>query len=491
MSGQGAQTALPDDAAQHGGTSGARPGREERFRRPRRLSIRVRLTLTYAGLVTAAGAVLIALVYFYTRYVTLSIEIGGPVGDTAAVPASQTSEVTQVDTNLFDLLSSIMRSAVGALALLVVLSGTVGWILAGRMLQPLSSMNEAAKRAASGDLSQRLALSGPRDEIHDLADTFDNMLASLERSFSVHRRFAANASHELRTPLATTQTMIDVALSDPQASAEELRTVLTRVLETNRANRETIDALLDLADAQSGKLARENVDMEATVRDALSIIAPEVAERDLHVSSHLRSIQVPGDPILLRQSVSNLLRNAARYNVHGGRITVSMTRLDDAVRLTICNDGPVVPADKLDSLREPFVRGEGRGRTRGSGHGLGLAIVTAVATAHGGELHLSANPTGGLTVVLELPRGEAEPGSRVPDTNGRGWRPSEAKERQRVRRPRDEAPRQACGPFLPELMTSSRKRRMRPICAKVHRALKARFMTNVPNAKDLLPDSKS
>lgn len=417
MSGQGAQTAPPDDAAQHGGTSGARPGREERFRRPRHLSIRVRLTLTYAGLVTAAGVVLIALVYFYTRYVTLSIEIGGPVGDTAAVPASQTSEVTQVDTNLFDLLSSIMRSAVGALALLVVLSGTVGWILAGRMLQPLSSMNEAAKRAASGDLSQRLALSGPRDEIHDLADTFDNMLASLERSFSVHRRFAANASHELRTPLATTQTMIDVVLSDPQASAEELRTVLTRVLETNRANRETIDALLDLADAQSGKLARENVDMEATVRDALSIIAPEVAERDLHVSSHLRSIQVPGDPVLLRQSVSNLLRNAARYNVDGGRITVSMTRLDDAVRLTICNDGPVVPADKLDSLREPFVRGEGRGRTRGSGHGLGLAIVTAVATAHGGELRLSANPTGGLTVVLELPRGEVEPGSRVPDTN--------------------------------------------------------------------------
>ena len=417
MSGQGTQTALPDDATQHDGTSGARPGREERFRRPRRLSIRVRLTLTYAGLVTAAGAVLIALVYFYTRYVTLSIEIGGPVGDTAAVPASQASEVTQVDTNLFDLLSSIMRSAVGALALLVVLSGTVGWILAGRMLQPLSSMNEAAKRAASGDLSQRLALSGPRDEIHDLADTFDNMLASLERSFSVHRRFAANASHELRTPLATTQTMIDVALSDPQASAENLRTVLTRVLETNRANRETIDALLDLADAQSGKLARENVDMEATVRDALGVIAPEVAERDLHVSSHLRAIQVPGDPVLLRQSVSNLLRNAARYNVDGGRITVDMARLDDGVRLTICNDGPAVPADKLDSLREPFVRGEGRGRTRGSGHGLGLAIVTAVATAHGGELHLSANPTGGLTSVLELPRGEVEPGSRAPDTN--------------------------------------------------------------------------
>ena len=426
MSGQGAQATRADDAAQHGAGSGprdardaheARPGRTERLRRAQHLSIRARLTLTYAGMVTAAGVVLIALVYFYTRYVTLSIEIGGPVGETAAVPASQVGEAAKVDTNLFDLLSSIMRSAVGALALLVVLSGTVGWILAGRMLQPLSSMNAAAKRAASGDLSQRLDLSGPRDEIHDLADTFDNMLASLERSFSVHRRFAANASHELRTPLATTQTMIDVALSDPQASAEDLRRVLTRVLETNRANRETIDALLDLADAQSGKLAHEEVDMEATVRDALGLIAPEIAERDLRVSSHLRPVQVPGDPVLLRQSVSNLLRNAARYNVEGGRITVDMARLDGAVRLTIRNDGPVVPADKLDSLREPFVRGEGRGRTRDSGHGLGLAIVTAVATAHGGELRLSANPTGGLTAVLELPRGEVEPGSRTSVTN--------------------------------------------------------------------------
>ena len=413
MSGQGHPEPRVDGAARPGADSGphgareahaARPGRPERLRRARHLSIRARLTLTYAGMVTAAGVVLIALVYFYTRYVTLSIQIGDPVGGTAAVPVSQVGEAAKVDTNLFDLLSSIMRSA-------------VGWILAGRMLQPLSSMNAAAKRAASGDLSQRLDLSGPRDEIHDLADTFDNMLASLERSFSVHRRFAANASHELRTPLATTQTMIDVALSDPQASAEDLRRVLTRVLETNRANRETIDALLDLADAQSGKLAVEDVDMEATVRDALGLIAPEVAEHGLHVSTHLLPARVPGDPVLLRQSVSNLLRNAARYNVEGGRITVGMACLDDGVRLTIRNEGPVVAAESVESLREPFVRGEGRGRTRGSGHGLGLAIVTAVATAHGGELHLSANPDGGLTAVLELPVGQAEDASSAAGSN--------------------------------------------------------------------------
>ncbi|WP_314210035.1 HAMP domain-containing sensor histidine kinase [uncultured Actinomyces sp.] len=400
-------TGVADSDDSSAGTDGVR---EDRFRRWRHLSIRARLTATYAGLVTISGTVLIILVYFYTRYITLSIAFGPP----QQVPAIDltTPQVAQVDTNLFELLGAILRSAVGALLLLAVVSGTVGWVLAGRMLRPLSSMNAAAKRAASGDLSQRLALSGPRDEIHDLADTFDNMLASLERSFSVHRRFAANASHELRTPLATTQTMIDVALSDPQASAEDLRRVLTRVLETNRANRETIDALLDLADAQSGRLAHEDVDMEATVRDALGIIALEVAEYDLHVSTHLLPARVPGDPVLLRQSVSNLLRNAARYNTEGGRITVDMTRLNDGLRLTIRNDGPLVAAESVESLREPFVRGEGRGRTRGSGHGLGLAIVTAVATAHGGSLRLSANPAGGLTAVLELPGGEegsAEP----------------------------------------------------------------------------------
>ena len=208
-------TGVADSDDSSAGTDGVR---EDRFRRWRHLSIRARLTATYAGLVTISGTVLIILVYFYTRYITLSIAFGPP----QQVPAIDltTPQVAQVDTNLFELLGAILRSAVGALLLLAVVSGTVGWVLAGRMLRPLSSMNAAAKRAASGDLSQRLALSGPRDEIHDLADTFDTMLASLERSFSVHRRFAANASHELRTPLATTQTMIDVALSDPQASAE-------------------------------------------------------------------------------------------------------------------------------------------------------------------------------------------------------------------------------------------------------------------------------
>ena len=185
-----------------GATTRRRTGRTQPdagLHRPRRLGIRMRLTLTYAGLVTTSGTVLIAMVYLYTRLVTFNIQFDLPPQGTGTAPTSGMqikvpSEATRVDTNLLDLLTSVLRSAVVALVLLAVVSGTVGWVLAGRMLRPLSSMNAVANRAASGDLSQRLALSGPRDEIHDLADTFDRMLDSLERSFAAHRRFAADGT---------------------------------------------------------------------------------------------------------------------------------------------------------------------------------------------------------------------------------------------------------------------------------------------------------
>ena len=294
--------------------------------------------------------------------------------------------------------------SLGALVLLALLSGAVGWVVAGRMLAPLSTMNEAAKQAASGDLSRRLSLTGPRDEIRDLADTYDHMLDSLETSLGTYRRFAANASHELRTPLATAQTMIDVTLADPAASAEQLRSLAERLRETNRANVETVDALLDLAEAQSGDLYREQVDLGEVVASALSQLVPEAGAREVDLPEPPDAlVVVEGDPVLLRQAVSNLLRNAVRHNVAHGGIELELTSTDDRARLRVSNDGSLVPAERLESLREPFVRGSGRGRTRDAGHGLGLAIVSAVATAHNGVLELSANPSGGLTATLDLP----------------------------------------------------------------------------------------
>ena len=366
--------------------------------RSRRLTIRARLTLTYAGLVTGSGAVLIALVYLYMSRFQVAIP-----EETTGIDGDDGDIYLQI-TLMSEFLNRMLAISLGVLALLALLSGAVGWVVAGRMLAPLSTMNEAAKQAASGDLSRRLSLTGPRDEIRDLADTYDHMLDSLETSLGTYRRFAANASHELRTPLATAQTMIDVTLADPAASAEQLRSLAERLRETNRANVETVDALLDLAEAQSGDLYREQVDLGEVVASALSQLVPEAGAREVDLPEPPDAlVVVEGDPVLLRQAVSNLLRNAVRHNVAHGGIELELTSTDDRARLRVSNDGPLVPAERLESLREPFVRGSGRGRTRDAGHGLGLAIVSAVATAHNGVLELSANPSGGLTATLDLP----------------------------------------------------------------------------------------
>lgn len=380
-------------------------GQSARRPRARRLTIRARLTLTYAGLVTGSGAVLIALVYLYMR----RFEV--PVSEAPVVGTNESDGSIYLRVTLLsEFLNTMLGISLGALVLLALLSGAVGWVVAGRMLAPLSTMNEAAKQAASGDLSRRLALAGPHDEIRDLADTYDHMLDSLESSLATYRRFAANASHELRTPLATAQTMIDVTLVDPGASADQLRSLVERLRETNQANVETVDALLDLAEAQSGDIYREEVDLGEVVATVLAQLAPEAAEREVTLPAAPGDIVVvEGDPVLLRQAVSNLLRNAVRHNVAGGGVELGLARAGDRVRLLLSNDGPLVPAERLAALREPFVRGAGRGRTRGDGHGLGLAIVSAVAAAHDGVLELSANPSGGLSVVLDLPARSGEP----------------------------------------------------------------------------------
>ena len=387
-------------------------GQSARRPRARRLTIRARLTLTYAGLVTGSGAVLIALVYLYMR----RFEV--PVSEAPVVGTNESDGSIYLRVTLLsEFLNTMLGISLGALVLLALLSGAVGWVVAGRVLAPLSTMNEAAKQAASGDLSRRLALAGPHDEIRDLADTYDHMLDSLESSLATYRRFAANASHELRTPLATAQTMIDVTLADPDASADQLRSLTERLRETNQANVETVDALLDLAEAQSGDIYREEVDLGEVVATVLAQLAPEAAEREVTLPAAPGDVVVAeGDPVLLRQAVSNLLRNAVRHNVPGGGIDLELARADGRARLRLSNGGPLVPAERLASLREPFVRGAGRGRTRGAGHGLGLAIVSAVATAHDGVLELSANPSGGLSAVLDLPVRADSPERAAPPT---------------------------------------------------------------------------
>jgi two-component system sensor histidine kinase VanS len=384
----------------------------------KRLTIRARLTLSYAGLITGCGAVLIALVYLYMRYVPsyrivpareLSAE---EYRATAAAGETRPAEAIQI-TSAEDFLDNLLIASAVALVVLAILGGTVGWLMAGRIIRPLAVINAAANRASTGTLDHRIDLDGPDDEIRNLADTFDRMLASLERSFAAHRRFAANASHELRTPLATTKTMIDVALADPDADRAELRRLAERVGDVNRASVETVDALLDLAAADSGTAARAPVDLTDLAHGVVVDLADEAVAAGVDLTYEaaagvdLTAVGPPcvalGDQVLLRQAVTNLVRNAIRYNVPGGSATVRLSADDDRACVTVTNTGPQVPRESLDALTEPFVRGAGRTSTRGAGHGLGLAIVAAVTTAHDGTLALHPNPEGGLTVHLDLP----------------------------------------------------------------------------------------
>lgn len=402
---------MPDVA----GVWSRRPARAVRLRR--RLTIRARLTFSYAGMITGSGAVLIAVVYLYMRFVpsyrispvpARELEGFEAFRDTRPAAAIQVSTVE-------DFLDNLLMASVAALVLLALVGGTVGWVVAGRIIRPLKVINVAAGRASSGALDHRIRLGGPRDELRDLADTFDGMLASLERSFDAQRRFAANASHELRTPLATTKTMIEVTLADPDADGAELRRLAERVAEVNGSSIETVDALLDLTDADSGTLVREPVDMVELAHEVSLDLADEATEAEVAVTvvggpdSGPGKIAV-GELVLLRQAIANLMRNAIRHNVPGGRAEVRFDASDTKVRVTITNTGRPVPASSVASLAEPFVRGTGRTSTRGSGHGLGLTIVSSVAAAHNGELTLCANGTGGgLTARLELPRARCGP----------------------------------------------------------------------------------
>lgn len=375
--------------------------------RPWRPTIRTRLTLTYVALVTGAGAILIAMVGLYASLASVQISFGGS-GHTPAGIALDLAVMRE-------LLLSILGVSVMVLAALALASGLIGWVVAGRVLAPLATMSAAAREAARGDLSQRLDLGGPRDEIRELADVFDTMLDSLEQSLSSYQRFAANTSHELRTPLATIQTMIDVTLANPQADAQELRDLLERVRATNARNARIVDAMLDLAQAQSARLRRRPCDLEALVHEAVEDVAAEAREAGVRLDVRAHPDRASrtgqdkegpwalflGDSRLLRQAVLNVLRNAVRHNTAGGVVEIVLGAQGRDLVLTVTNTGPVVDAESLASLTEPFVRG--RDRAAGSGYGLGLAIVDAVVRAHDGTLSLRARERGGLVTTLRVP----------------------------------------------------------------------------------------
>jgi signal transduction histidine kinase len=351
---------------------------------PRRNRLRVQLTLLYAIPFFATGAVLSSIPLF-------GAESTAPAGSAATPPEQHPPLETH---------GSLTSTAI-ALAVLTVLSLLVGWWVAGRFLRPLRTLTATAREISATNLDRRLGLADRKDEYGELGETLDDLFARLGMAFESQRRFVANASHELRTPLTAERALLQVALADPAADPEELRRACTEVLELGRRQERLIDALLTLASSEQGVERRLPFDLGALVSEAVDARRDEVATRGLRLTATVSAAPVVGDPNLVGSLVANLLDNALRHNVRGGRVEVGVG--DGA--LSVGNDGPVVPADEVDGLFEPFrqMRGDRIGNT--AGHGLGLAIVRAIANAHGAAL--TATPrrpgAGGLDITVTFP----------------------------------------------------------------------------------------
>jgi two-component system sensor histidine kinase VanS len=300
------------------------------------------------------------------------------------------------------LLRAYAPPAAIALAFLLVFGLVGGWILAGRMLAPLTRITEATRKAASGSLSHRIALPGRRDEFRELADTFDAMLAQLEAHIDEQRRFAANASHELRTPLAITQTLLDVARNDPHRDADAL---VDRLQVINARAIDLTEALLLLSRAERRAFAREPIDLSLLAEDATETLLPLAEKRGVTLKTSGEVTPTTGSHALLLQMTTNLVHNAIVHNLAArGSVWVTTGVHAGAAMLTVENTGERLDPELVSTLAEPFRRGTDRVRTDHAGVGLGLAIVERIAQAHDGTLTLAPRANGGLRVTVRLPR---------------------------------------------------------------------------------------
>ncbi|MGD0441075.1 MAG: ATP-binding protein [Acidimicrobiales bacterium] len=290
-----------------------------------------------------------------------------------------------------------------ALAVVAVLALLAGWLVAGRMLRPVRTITRAARRISSTSLHERLALDGPEDELKELGDTLDDLFGRLEAAFDAQRHFVANASHELRTPLTAERTLLQVALDDPDTTNAEWRSTAAEVLASNDEQARLIEALLTLASSESGLNEREEVDLATKVGATLVNLQPEAERRGIQIFDELAVASLDGDPLLVERLVANLLVNAVRHNVAGGRVEVATAVREDKAVLSVTNTGPVIPPTDIDRLFQPFQRLERRRTHHNDGQGLGLSIVRAIATAHGATVSAQPLAEGGVSIEVSFP----------------------------------------------------------------------------------------
>ncbi|NDZ78013.1 HAMP domain-containing protein [Streptomyces sp. SID10853] len=381
-----------------------------------RPTIRIRLTLLYGGMFLIAGILLLTIIYMLAAQ---ALNVGGQL-PFKIVTGSVTSEVCNLPKGgSADQFNEAMNSCVNhqrqqaldhllarslyALVGLSIIAFAFGYAVAGRVLSPLGRMTRTARRVAGTDLTRRIELDGPDDELKELADTFDEMLDRLERAFTAQQRFVANASHELRTPLAINRTLLEVHLSDPGAPVE-LTQLGKTLLATNERSEQLVEGLLLLARSDNQIVERKPVDLAEVATRAIDQTLAEATEKGVEIRGEQSPAVVQGNGILLERIALNLVQNAVRYNIaEDGWVEVTTELQPGQALLVVSNTGPVVPAYEIDNLFEPFRRLRTERTGSDKGVGLGLSIARSVARAHGGRIIAEPREGGGLVMRVTLP----------------------------------------------------------------------------------------
>ena len=380
-------------------------------RLPRRAA-RLRLTVLYGSAFLACGACGAAVLAFTSLlyghlappqvHSVRTQQLAGAPSPSSSPPAGVQIGVAGLGQINLDRQQLLIASAI-LLAVFVMAAAALGWLLAGRVLRPLSTITAAARRISASSLHERLALPGPDDELKELADTLDSLFARLEDSFGAQRRFAASASHELRTPLTREHTLLQVTLADPAATAGSWQAVGRELLASNAEQERLIEALLTLADSEAGPGEREPADLAAITSEALAAARPAIIRLGLHIHADIQPAVLDGDPLLVQQLAANLIDNAVRHNIPGGDIQVTTTTSPVGAVLSVANSGQPIPPAEVDRLFQPFQRLGSRPARRDGGHGLGLSIVRAIATAHAAAITARPRPGGGLAIDVTFP----------------------------------------------------------------------------------------
>ncbi|MBW8700318.1 Sensor kinase CusS [Streptomyces sp. MBT84] len=381
-----------------------------------RPTIRIRLTLLYGGMFLIAGILLLSIIYLFAAHalnvgsdLPFKILSGQVASDTCNFPSSPTANELNnamnacVNEQRQHALDNLLSRSLLALLGLAVIAFAFGYAMAGRVLSPLGRITRTARAVAGSDLSRRIELDGPDDELKELADTFDDMLERLQRAFTAQQRFVGNASHELRTPLAINRTLLEVHLSDPGAPVE-LQQLGRTLLATNERSEQLVEGLLLLARSDNQIVERKPVDLAEVAAQAVDQVHAEAEAKGVELRGDRAPAVVQGNGVLLERIALNLVQNAVRYNIpKDGWVDVTTQLQHGQAVLVVANTGPMVPAYEIDNLFEPFTRLRTERTGSDKGVGLGLSIARSVARAHGGHITAQPREGGGLVMRVVLP----------------------------------------------------------------------------------------